>query len=101
MSDELLPAREAARRLGISVTSLYDWLARSDRGQFVIRGQPITVDYLQSGAKGQGRIKIEASEVERLKERMRVRPQPTQRPRPPVRRNRYPGITVKLGRPNA
>lgn len=99
MSDELLPAQEAARRLGISVASLYDWLAQSDQGQFVLRGQPVTVDYLQGGPKGQGRIRIEAGEVERLKELQRVRPRPVRQRRPPKRRDCYPGIYVELGTP--
>jgi hypothetical protein len=80
--------------------SLYDWLAQSDAGTFVLRGQSVTIDYLQGGAKGQGRIKIEANEVERLKELVRVRPQPARRRRPPIRRTRFPGITVELGLPD-
>ncbi|NJS14424.1 MAG: hypothetical protein HC788_07160 [Sphingopyxis sp.] len=38
----------------------------------VIRGQPVTVNYLQGGPKGQGRIRIEAEEVERLKAAIRT-----------------------------
>jgi len=52
-------------------------------------------------SKGQGRIKIEATVVERLKELMRVRPQPARRRQPPMPRHHYPGITVELGRPDA
>ena len=79
---------------------MYQWLANSDAGTLVIRGQPVTIDYLQGGAGGQGRIKIEAQEVERLKELMRVRPHKRQRQRPPgARPGAYPGINVKLGRP--
>jgi hypothetical protein len=100
MDDQLLCTTESARRLGISVASLYDWLARSDQGDFYIRGQAITVDYLQGGSKGQGRILIEEKEVERLKDAMRVRPQSRQRRPSPVRRQHFPGITVPLGRPN-
>jgi hypothetical protein len=100
MENELLTSREAARRLGISRTSLYDWLAQSDAGTFVIRGRPVTIDYLQGGAKGQGRIMIEASEVERLKELMRVRPRPVRHRKPPTKCSHYPGITVKLGCPD-
>ena len=100
MSDELVPAQEAARRLGISVASLYGWLAQSDRGQFVIRRQPVTIDYLQGGSKGQGRIKIEAEEIERLKNLMRVEPLQPQRRCQPRPQNSYPGITVQLGRAN-
>lgn len=101
MSDELLTARQAARRLGVAAASLYDWLARSDRGMLVIRGAPVTIDYLQGGPRGQGRIKIEAGEVERIKDLMRVRPRRLAAPRPPARRDVFPGITVKLGRPDA
>ena len=97
--NELLSTTDAAQRLGISRASLYDWLARSDAGTFVLRGCPVTIDYLQGGAKGQGRIKVEAGEVERLKELMRVRSRPARQRRPPVRRHHYPGITVELGDP--
>jgi len=99
MSGKLLSSREAASKLGISVASLYDWLARSDHGEFMLRGQSITIDYLQSGAAGQGRIRIEASEIERLKDAMRVHPRPRQLRRPPTKPLHYPGITVPLGRP--
>ncbi len=97
MENDLLTARYAARRLGISTASLYDWLTQSDAGKLVIRGKPLTIDYFQGGAKGQGRIRIEAQEVQRLKEAMRVRPRPVQQRRPPTRRHHYPGITVELG----
>ena len=100
MSDELLPAQEAARRLGISVASLYDWLSQSDHGEFFVRGQPVTIDYLQGGPKGQGRIKIEAGELERLKDLQRVRPRLVEKRRPPKRREQYPGIYVELGDPD-
>src|SRR5687768_1845071 len=99
MSNALLSAVEAAERLGITVTTLYDWLGQSDRGLLVIRGQAVTVDYLQGGGKGQGRIRIEQEEVLRLKELLRVRPQTHYRRRPPIRRTSYPGITVPLGMP--
>jgi hypothetical protein len=99
MSDELFTAQEAARRLGISTASLYFWLAQSDRGQFVVRGQPTTINYLQGGPKGQGRIKIEVGEVERLKELQRVRPRPVRERRPSKRLDHYPGIYVELGDP--
>jgi hypothetical protein len=98
--DELLTAAQAARRLGISVTTLYDWLGLSDRGLFVLRGQPVTIDYFQGGRNGQGRIGIEAAEVARLRELMRVRPRPDLPRRPPVRRQVFPGITFPLGRPS-
>jgi len=100
MAEPLLPPAEAARRLGITVATLYDWLGRSDRGLLVIRGRPVTVDYLQGGPRGQGRIRIEAAEVERVKELMRVRPVPAVARRPPAGpRAGFPGITVPLGRP--
>ncbi len=54
----------------------------------------------QGGAKGQGRIKIETGEVERLKDLMRVRPCPVRQRRPPTQRQYFPGITVKLGLPD-
>lgn len=100
MSEELLSSREAAKRLGIAVSSLYEWLARSDRGEFIIRGQTYTIEYLQGGAKGQGRIQIETSEIERLKAAMRVRPQLRPQRRTPVRTQEYPGISVPLGLPD-
>jgi transposase-like protein len=100
MSVELLCVKEAARRLGIAATSLYDWLSQSDHGLLVIRGQSVTVDYYQAGPQGQGRIRIEAAEVERIKELMRVRPQPIPVRRPQIHHATFPGITVTLGRPN-
>lgn len=100
MSAELLSSQAAARRLGISVASLYDWLARSDSGEFIIRGQPYTIDYLQGGARGQGRIQIEDTEIVRLKEAMRVRPQSIRCRQRPQQFQHFPGITVPLGRPD-
>jgi len=99
VSDELLTATAAAARLGITVTTLYDWLGRSRTGALEIRGQKVAIQYLQGGARGQGRIRIEAAEVERLRDLMRVRPQTVASV---VRRPRtisWPGITVPLGRP--
>lgn len=100
MCEKLLSSQEAAGKLGISVTSLYDWLARSDQGEFMLRGQPLTINYLQGGAQGQGRIKIEATEVERLKDAMRVRPRPGRLRSSPTHRQQFPGINVPLGRPD-
>ena len=100
MSDYLLSTSEAAHRLGISRATMYQWLADSDAGTLVIRGQPVTIDYLQGGTKGQGRIKIDAREVERLREAMRVQPRPVRQRRPPRKRHHYPGITVELGDPD-
>ncbi len=98
--DGLFSSKDAASQLGISVASLYQWLAESDARTLIIRGQPVTINYLQGGAKGQGRIKIEAHEVERLKELMRVRPRPARQRRTPTQRHCYPGITVELGDPD-
>ena len=99
MSDELLSSREAARRLGITVATFYDWLGQSDRGLLVNLGQRASIDYLQGGPQGQGRIRIEVAEVERLKSLMRVRPNPLVPRRLPIRPDTFPGITVPLGRP--
>jgi hypothetical protein len=101
MSRQLLSANEAAERLGIAVTSFYDWLGKSNLGLLVIRGQSVTIRYYQGGSQGQGRIKIEADEVERIKELMRVVPERATLCRPPLPRNGFPGITVPLGRPAA
>lgn len=100
MGDRLLNTAEAAQELGIAVASLYDWLAQSDVGSFEIRGQSMTIDYFQGGRRGQGRIQIEAAEIERLKEAMRVRPQPKRKRRRPIKPMSYPGINVPLGRPD-
>ena len=100
MSSELLSAQQAAKQLGISVASLYDWLARSNSGEFVVRGQLYTIEYFQGGARGQGRIQIDASEITRLREAMRVRPQAQRPRRPPRQILHFPGITVPLGRPD-
>ena len=100
MENDLLSAQEAARRLGISTAGLYDWLAQSNAGALVIRGQPVAIDYFQGGPGGQGRIKIEATEVERLKEAMRVRPRPGRLRSSPTHRQQFPGINVPLGRPD-
>lgn len=96
---DLLSAREAASRLGISVSSFYDWLSQSDRGEFVIRGESVTIDYFQTGRRGQGRIRLEVDEVERLKNLFRVRPRKPVTRREPIKPLAFPGITVALGRP--
>ena len=100
MTNDLQSADEAAHLLGISRTTLYDWLGKSDRGLLVIRGETVTIDYFQSGRKGQGRIQIEAQEIHRIRELMRVRPERVTIRRTPIRKNSYPGITVPLGRPS-
>jgi hypothetical protein len=99
MSEELLSATEAARRLGVSTASLYDWLAQSHAGRFTLRGQQVTIDYLQGGPQGQGRIKIEVREIQRLKDLMRVRPCLPTTSRPRVQQQFFPGITARLGHP--
>ena len=100
MIDNLLSVRDAACRLGIQPTTLYDWLSRADYGLFIVRGQQVSIAYYQGGQSGQGRIRIEASEVERLKDLMRVRSMRTPPRRPAIRRDKFPGIHVQLGRPN-
>jgi hypothetical protein len=95
-----LTAKEAAERLGISATTFYGWLGLSDQGLLVIRGESITIDYCQGGPRGQGKILIDAAEVVRLKETMRVRPLRQRPRRHPTSPGRYPGITVPLGQPD-
>lgn len=99
MADELLSAAAAAEQLGIKVTTFYDWLGRSRLGELEIRGQRVTIDYLQGGAKGQGRIRIEAQEIARLKELMRVGTRAIAIPRSCPSPRNWPGIVVPLGRP--
>ena len=100
MSQQFLSSKEAAYRLGITAPTLYDWLGRSDYGLLVIRGQAVSIRYYQGGAAGQGRIQIEASEVERIRELMRVVPQTRPSRRPPMASHQFPRITVPLGRPS-
>ncbi len=101
MPSDPLSASASAARLGISVATLYDWLGQSDRGLLQIRGQKTSISYWQGGPKGQGRIRIAASEVERLMDLMLVRPCPLVVRPPRIQRASYPGITVPLGRPPA
>ena len=98
--DRLLSAKSAAARLRIAATTLYDWIAQSDAGEFTVRGQPFSISYYQGGRRGQGRIHIEAPEVERLKDAMRVLPPLRHVRRSATSRQPYPGITVPLGRPD-
>ena len=100
MADDYLPPTDAARMLGITVTTLYDWLSQSDYGLLKIRGESVAVDYLQAGPLGQGRIRIAASEVQRLLELMRVKPMRIPIRKPTVKRTDFPGINVPLGRPS-
>lgn len=99
MSAELLTSKEAARRLGVSVSQLYEWLRLSNVGDLRLCGQAVTIAYFQGGPQGQGRIRIDAAEIERLLEFMRVRPRALPMRRPIIHRAVYPGITVELGRP--
>ncbi len=80
--------------------TLYDWLGQSDRGALVIRGQPVTIDYRQGGPAGQGRIQLEARELARLQDLIRVRPGRARPRRRPGRPEVLPGLTVPLGRPD-
>lgn len=97
----LLSAEMAAERLGLAVSTLYEWLGKSDAGELVIRSQPVSIEYLQGGANGQGRIRIEADEVERILQLMRVAPSPRPTRRPPSSRHpNLPHIHVRLGRPD-
>jgi hypothetical protein len=100
MSRELLSSQDAARRLGISTATLYDWLAQSDAGTFMIRGQPTTINYYQGGRKGQGRIKIDSQELERLLELMFVSPKSQPIRRAPRKQTSMQHITTTLGRPD-
>ena len=99
MDSTLLTADDAATRFGISRTTLYDWLAQSDGGWFMLRGQAVTIDYLQGGRRGQGRIKIKRTEVDRLLELMRVKPKLTRTRVVPRPKAALTHITAKLGRP--
>ena len=99
MNAELLNTTEAARRLGISRATFYQWLADSDSGTFALQGRPVSIQYFQGGRRGQGRIQIEATELARLRKLMQVRPRHIRQRRPPQKRHAYPGITVELGDP--
>lgn len=99
-TSQLLSVQEAAARLGVRPTTLYDWLGQSDHGRFVLRGSPVVIAYYQGGARGQGRIRIRAAEIDRLLELMRVRPC-TGAPRRLPQSKSFPGIEVPLGRPTA
>jgi len=101
MALDLLTVQEAACRLRIAVPTLYDWLGQSDHGRLLVRGELFTIRYYQGGPRGQGRITIEAQEIERLQQAMHVT-NSAQRPaaqRAVLPAHAFPGITVKLGRP--
>ena len=99
MPPTMLTVAVAAEQLGVTPTTLYDWLGQSDRGLLMLRGRSVTIQYFQGGPRGQGRIRIEAAEIDRIRELMRVVPQVYVPRRPPVPAVSYPGITVPLGRP--
>lgn len=99
MAGDTLNTKDAARQLGIARATLYGWLAQSDAGQFMVRGQPVTIDYFQGGRGGQGRIRIETAEIERLRALMRVKPRRIVSQKPLRRAGSFPGIHVKLGDP--
>lgn len=98
MPSELLSSEIAARRLGIRVLTLYDWLSQSDGGVFEIRGQSVTIEYYQGGRRGQGRIMIDAEEIERLLSLMRVTPKGAYIRKRPEKETKLQHITTKLGR---
>ena len=101
MSDEqFLSAQEAARRLGVTTTCLYDWFSQSRAGLLVLRSRPFTIEYFQTGRQGQGRIRIAAGEVERIREALRVITRPVLQRRRPTGPSSFPGIHVPLGRPH-
>ena len=99
MLTELLSSQQAACWLGISTATWYDWLSQSDAGTFAIRGQPVSINYYQGGRNGQGRIKIDRQELERLLGLMRVPAKSTLVRRPPTKKASFQHITAKLGRP--
>lgn len=100
MADEFLNAEDAARRLGIRRATLYDWLADSNGGHFMIRNQPVVIDYMQGGRRGQGRIRISVSEIDRLMQLMRVTPASDPVRAKPQSPHLFRGISVRLGRPD-
>ena len=99
MATRLLTAKDAAAALGISVLTLYDWLYQSDMGKFNIRGQPVTIDYYQGGRRGQGRIKIDVQETQRLLSMMRVSPKVPGTRKQPTKKSTLQHISTRLGRP--
>ena len=99
MSAALLTVRESAQRLGVAPSQLYTWLRQSNRGEFVLRGQHVTIEYLQGGPRGPDRIRIHACEVKTLNELILVSPREMPRPRRPARRDMFREISVPLGRP--
>ena len=100
VDNQLLNSKDAATALGLSVSTLYSWLMQSDAGAFEIRGQPVTICYYQGGRRGQGRIRIGQSEIERLLSLMRVSPRPNPLRKKPMKKPALQHITARLGRPD-
>lgn len=100
MLDNTFSTMEASKYLGIRVSTLYDWLSQSDAGTFAIRGQSVTIEYFQGGSRGQGRIRIKQSELNRLTELMKVQPAPKRTRHLPQTKSVPRHITTKLGRPD-
>lgn len=100
MKTDLLTSEQAANALGISVLTLYEWLSHSDAGEFQIRGQSVSIEYYQGGRRGQGRIRIAESEVDRLMSLMRVQPKAKRVRQKPVPKLKTQYITVTSGRPD-
>lgn len=95
----LLNAKQAAERLGLSRAGFYAWIAASDAGTLVLRGQNFTIEYFQGGAKGQGRIRITESEINRILDAMKARPRKIVPRKKSLSHGHFPGITVPLGIP--
>ncbi len=100
MSIELLNTKDASQKLGLSVCTLYSWVAASKAGNFAIRGQQVVIEHYQGGQRGQGRIMIPAREVDRLLDLMRVTLKPTPSRQVPTRKPPLQHITAPLGRPD-
>jgi hypothetical protein len=99
VAEELLTPQDAAQRLDLAVTTLYDWLGRSKAGLFILGGERVSIRCYQTGPQRQGRIRIPAGEIDRLLELMRVVTKAPPRRRPHVHPKALPGIVVALGRP--
>jgi len=93
----LLTLRQAADRLPWSAETLRRRLSDSDRGVLIVRGQLVQIDYMQSGAKGQGRISIDEREVARLADLFTPRKAIVER-KPHNKKHKGQYITVPLGR---
>ena len=100
MPSDLLNAREAAQRLGISVHTLYGWLSASSKGRLEIHNRPLSINYFQTGRRGQGRIKIESQEIDRLLLLMQPKPESTARRKRSKAAPALQHITTPLERPD-